>query len=215
MRGKRSARRCHRKGFYEFCFKRPLDVICAGMALLVMSPVMGIVALLVRIRLGSPVLFTQRRPGLHGKGFTLYKFRTMTEKTDAQGKPLPDEKRLTALGRWLRSTSLDELPELWNIVKGDMSLVGPRPLLMRYLILYNKHQMRRHEVRPGLTGPVQVSGRNRLDWQEKFDMDVEYVDHVTFLGDVSIALKTVRAVLKKEGINGIGSATVEPFRGNG
>ena len=204
----------HRKGFYEFCLKRPLDVIGAGVGLLVLAPVLVGIGLLVRVKLGSPVIFAQRRPGLHGRVFTLYKFRTMTEARDKDGALLPDEERMTPFGRWLRSTSLDELPELYNVLKGDMSLVGPRPLLLKYLVLYNRHQMRRHEVRPGVTGYAQVNGRNRLRWEDKFDMDVYYVDHVTFREDVRILWKTIRTVCKREGIRGAGAATVKPFQGN-
>ncbi|MFR8034953.1 MAG: sugar transferase [Lachnospiraceae bacterium] len=204
----------HRKGFYEFCLKRPLDVIGAGVGLLVLAPVLVGIGLLVRVKLGSPVIFAQRRPGLHGRVFTLYKFRTMTEARDKDGALLPDEERMTPFGRWLRSTSLDELPELYNVLKGDMSLVGPRPLLLKYLVLYNRHQMRRHEVRPGVTGYAQVNGRNQLGWEDKFDMDVYYVDHVTFREDVRILLKTIRTVCKREGIRGAGAATVKPFQGN-
>lgn len=204
----------HRKGFYEFCLKRPLDVIGAGAGLLVLAPVLVGIGLLVRVKLGSPVIFAQRRPGLHGRVFTLYKFRTMTEARDKDGALLPDEERMTPFGRWLRSTSLDELPELYNVLKGDMSLVGPRPLLLKYLVLYNRHQMRRHEVRPGVTGYAQVNGRNRLRWEDKFDMDVYYVDHVTFREDVRILWKTIRTVCKREGIRGAGAATVKPFQGN-
>lgn len=204
----------HRKGFYEFCLKRPLDVIGAGAGLLVLAPVFAGIGFLVRVKLGSPVIFAQRRPGLHGRVFTLYKFRTMTAARDKDGALLPDEERMTPFGRWLRSTSLDELPELYNVLKGDMSLVGPRPLLLKYLVLYNRHQMRRHEVRPGVTGYAQVNGRNRLCWEDKFDMDVYYVDHVTFREDVRILLKTIRTVCKREGIRGAGAATVKPFQGN-
>ena len=204
----------HRKGFYEFCLKLPLDVIGAGVGLLVLAPVLVGIGLLVRVKLGSPVIFAQRRPGLHGRVFTLYKFRTMTEARDKDGALLPDEERMTPFGRWLRSTSLDELPELYNVLKGDMSLVGPRPLLLKYLVLYNRHQMRRHEVRPGVTGYAQVNGRNRLRWEDKFDMDVYYVDHVTFREDVRILWKTIRTVCKREGIRGAGAATVKPFQGN-
>lgn len=203
----------HRKGFYELCIKRPLDVIGAGVGLFVLSPVLLGIGLLVRVRLGSPVLFAQRRPGLEGKLFTLYKFRTMTDARDKEGNLLPDEARMTPFGRWLRTTSLDELPELYNVLRGDMSLVGPRPLLARYLVLYNRRQMRRHEVRPGFTGYAQVNGRNRIGWEDKFEMDVYYVDHITFWGDIRILLKTIRTVLKREGISSAGFATAKPFQG--
>lgn len=204
----------HKKGFYERFIKRPQDLLCASVALIVLSPVIGITALLVRAKLGAPVFFTQERPGLDGKVFRLYKFRTMTDARDKEGNLLPDEDRLPAFGNKLRSTSLDELPELINIWKGDMSVVGPRPLLVRYLTRYNEFQARRHEVRPGFTGLAQVSGRNALSWDEKFAKDVEYVDHVTFFGDWKIIFETVRTVLKREGISSDTSATMEEFMGN-
>lgn len=208
-----SEQQIHKKGFYEKYIKRPQDFCCALAAVIVLFPVMAITALLVRIKLGAPVLFTQERPGLNGEIFTLYKFRTMTDKKDCEGKLLPDEDRLTSFGKLLRSTSLDELPELINILKGDMSVVGPRPLLVKYLPLYNKHQARRHEVRPGFTGYAQVHGRNAISWEEKFNLDVEYVDHVTFLGDWKIIFQTVKTVLKREGISSETAATMEEFRG--
>ena len=201
-------------GPYEAVIKRPLDVIISAMALVPLLPVMGIIALLVRLKLGSPVLFKQERPGLDEKIFTLYKFRTMTDEKDKDGQLLPDEKRLTKFGKMLRSTSLDELPELFNILKGDMSLVGPRPLLVEYLPRYSKEQKHRHDVRPGLTGLAQVSGRNGISWEEKFADDVRYAEKITFLGDVRVLLKTVEAVLKKEGISSATSATMEEFTGN-
>ena len=204
----------HKKGFYEKYIKRPQDFLCASLALIVLSPVMGITAILVKKKLGSPVLFTQDRPGLNGKTFKLYKFRTMTDDRDENGNLLPDEDRLPPFGIKLRSTSLDELPELINIWKGDMSVVGPRPLLVRYLPRYNEHQARRHEVRPGFTGLAQVHGRNAISWDEKFDWDVKYVDDITFKGDVKIILDTVRTVVKKEGISGGESATMTEFMGN-
>ncbi|MBR0164227.1 MAG: sugar transferase [Lachnospiraceae bacterium] len=213
--------RVHRKGFYEFCFKRPLDLVCTTIALVLLSPVMGVTALLVRLKLGSPVIFAQDRPGLidpkTGKEriFKLYKFRSMNDKKDAEGNLLPDEERLTSFGRKLRATSLDELPELVNIIRGDMSLVGPRPLLVRYLPRYSARQRRRHEVRPGFTGLAQVNGRNAISWERKFDYDVRYVDHVTFAGDVRILLETVRTVLSRDGISSATSATMEEFMGNG
>lgn len=203
----------HIPGFYEKYIKRPQDFCCALLAILVLSPIMGITALLVRMNLGSPVIFKQERPGLHGKIFTLYKFRTMTDAKDADGELLPDEVRLTKFGKFLRSTSLDELPELINMLKGDMSVVGPRPLLVKYLPLYNEHQARRHEVRPGFTGLAQVNGRNSISWEDKFDLDVDYVDHVTFLSDWRIILKTVWTVLKREGISSEASVTMEEFMG--
>lgn len=204
----------HRKGFYEKYIKRPQDFCCALLAIIVLLPVMLVTALLVRIWLGSPVLFKQERPGLNGKIFTLYKFRTMTDQKDAQGNLLPDEVRLTSFGKKLRTTSLDELPELINMLKGDMAVVGPRPLLVSYLPLYNRHQARRHEVRPGFTGYAQVHGRNSISWEEKFDKDVYYVDHISFRGDWKIIFQTVKTVLRREGISSDTAATMEPFRGN-
>lgn len=203
----------HKKGLYEKYIKRPQDFILAMIALILLSPVLLVVAILVRIKLGSPIIFKQERPGLTGKIFTLYKFRTMTDEKDQNGNLLPDEERLTAFGKFLRSTSLDELPELLNIIEGTLSICGPRPLLKQYLPLYNEHQARRHEVRPGLTGYAQVHGRNSITWEEKFDMDVQYVDHITFLGDLKILFDTVRTVLKKEGISSETSVTMEEFRG--
>ncbi len=201
------------KGFYEAVVKRPMDICLSGLALLLLSPVLLAVAILVRTKLGSPVIFAQERPGKDGKVFKLYKFRTMTDGRDAEGNLLPDEERLTSFGKLLRSLSLDELPELWNILRGDMSIVGPRPLLVKYLPRYNEHQARRHEVRPGFTGLAQVHGRNAITWEEKFDWDVKYVDNVTFLGDMKILLDTVRIVLKREGISSETSATMEEFFG--
>ena len=203
----------HKQGFYERYIKRPQDFTCALAAIIVLSPVMLITAVLVRLKLGSPVIFKQERPGLKGKIFTLYKFRTMTDKKDEKGNLLPDEVRLTGFGKKLRSTSMDELPELFNILKGDMSVVGPRPLLVRYLPLYNEHQARRHEVRPGFTGYAQVHGRNSITWEDKFDKDVYYVDHVSFLGDWKIIFQTVGTVLKREGISSDSSVTMEEFKG--
>lgn len=203
----------HKKGFYEKFIKCPQDFLCALAAIVVLSPVMLVTAILVRTKLGSPIIFKQERPGLNGKIFTLYKFRTMTDKKDENGNLLPDEIRLTGFGKKLRSTSLDELPELFNILNGDMAVVGPRPLLVRYLPRYNAHQARRHEVRPGFTGYAQVNGRNSITWEDKFDKDVYYVDHVTFLGDWKIIFQTVRTVLKREGISSDTSATMEEFMG--
>ena len=203
----------HKQGFYEKYIKRPQDFCCALAATIVLSPIMGITALLVRVKLGSPVIFKQERPGLNGKIFTLYKFRTMTDEKDENGNLLSDDVRLTKFGRMLRTTSLDELPELINMLKGDMAVVGPRPLLVRYLPLYNEHQARRHEVRPGFTGYAQVHGRNAISWEEKFDKDVYYVDHISFLGDWKIIFQTVKTVLKREGISSENSATMEEFRG--
>ncbi|WP_275891321.1 sugar transferase [Ruminococcus sp. OA3] len=201
----------HKKSFYEKHIKRSQDFCCALLAVLILSPVMAVTAMLVRIKLGSPVIFRQKRPGLHGEIFTLYKFRTMTDERDESGELQSDEVRLTSFGKWLRSTSLDELPELINILKGDMAVVGPRPLLIKYLPYYNSLQARRHEVKPGFTGYAQVHGRNAVTWEEKFDMDVHYVDNISFLGDWKIIFQTVKTVLKREGISSATSATMEDF----
>ena len=202
-----------KKGFYEKFIKRPQDAFLSTGALIVFSPILFITAILVRTKLGSPVLFTQERPGKNGKIFRLYKFRTMTDEKDEEGNLLPDEKRLPDFGKKLRSTSLDEMPELINIIKGDMAVVGPRPLLVRYLPRYNAHQARRHEVRPGFTGLAQVHGRNAISWEEKFDWDVKYVDNITFLGDWKIIVETIKTVLKREGISAAGEATMGEFMG--
>lgn len=202
-----------KKGFYEKYIKRPQDFFCALLACIILSPILLIIAILVRVNIGSPILFAQERPGLHGKIFKLYKFRTMTNEKDENGNLLPDEQRLTSFGKLLRSTSLDELPELIAILTGKMAVCGPRPLLVKYLPLYNEHQARRHEVRPGFTGLAQVNGRNSISWEEKFDLDVEYVDHITFLGDWKIIFKTVFTVLKRDGISSETSATMEEFMG--
>ena len=198
-------------GPYERFVKRPLDAFLATGALIVLSPVLLVTAILVRVKLGSPVLFTQDRPGRDGKVFKLYKFRTMLNPKDGVIDPSQDAARLTPFGKKLRATSLDELPELINMVKGDMAVVGPRPLLVQYLPRYNAHQARRHEVRPGFTGLAQVHGRNAISWEEKFDWDVKYVDRITFAGDVKIIADTVRTVLKREGISSNTSSTMEEF----
>ena len=200
---------------YRKYIKRLLDFILSLIAIIILSPILLIVAILVRIKIGSPVIFKQKRPGLHERIFTLYKFRTMTDQKDEQGNLLPDEIRLTKFGRLLRSTSLDELPELFNILKGDMSVVGPRPLLVRYLPLYNEHQKHRHDVRPGFTGWAQCNGRNAISWEEKFDLDVYYIRHVSFLLDLKVIFKTIKIVLFREGISSNTSVTMEEFRGNG
>lgn len=203
----------HQKGFYEKFIKRPQDILLSLLAMIVLSPVLLITAILVRTKLGSPVIFKQKRPGLDEKVFTIYKFRTMTDAKDPDGNLLPDEVRLTKFGKLLRSTSLDELPELWNIFRGDIAVVGPRPLLVEYLSRYNEQQRRRHEVRPGLSGLAQVNGRNAISWEDKFKYDVQYVDHVTFLGDWKIIFQTVLNVIKRDGINSETAATMEVFMG--
>lgn len=199
---------------YKRFVKRGLDFLLSLAALIILSPVLLLVAILVRCKLGSPILFKQERPGLHEKIFCMYKFRTMTDAKDADGNLLPDEVRLTKFGKLLRSTSLDELPELFNILKGDMAIVGPRPLLVQYLPRYSERQHHRHDVRPGFTGLAQVNGRNSISWQEKFEWDVKYVEQVSFLMDVKIIAKTVGVVLKRDGISSETSATMEEFRGN-
>lgn len=190
----------HKKGFYERNVKRPLDFICALLAIILLSPIMLVTAILVRTKLGSPVIFRQKRPGFKGEIFELMKFRSMTDERDENGNLLPDDVRLTKFGRMLRSTSLDELPELINILKGDMSIVGPRPLLVEYLPYYTKEERRRHDVRPGLTGLAQINGRNTLTWEEKFAYDIKYAEHISFLGDVMIVLRTVEKVFKRSDI---------------
>ena len=193
--------------------KRLVDIVASATVLVVLSPVLAVTALLVRIKLGSPVLFRQVRPGLDERPFGLIKFRSMTDARDAHGELLPDARRLPPFGRWLRSTSLDELPELWNVLRGDMSLVGPRPLLMQYLPLYSPEQRRRHEVRPGLTGLAQVEGRNALTWDEKFAADVRYVDRQSLWLDLTIIARTVTMILRRDGISAPGEATMPPFTG--
>ncbi len=194
--------------------KRFFDMFSSLIALIILSPLMIVTAILVRIKLGSPVFFKQERPGLNEKIFTLYKFRTMTDERDENGEFLPDEVRLTKFGMFLRSTSIDELPELFNILKGDMSVIGPRPLLVEYLPRYNEHQKRRHEVRPGLSGWAQVNGRNTVGWEDKFNMDVEYVDNYSLKMDIKILFMTIVNVLKHDGISSETSATMEVFMGN-
>lgn len=203
----------HKKHFYELYVKRPQDILCALLAMIVLSPILLVVSLLVRFKLGSPIIFKQKRPGKNGVIFNLYKFRTMSNERDEKGNLLPDEMRLTKFGKILRSTSLDELPELWNILCGQLSIVGPRPLLPEYLPLYNEQQARRHEVRPGFTGYAQVNGRNAISWEEKFEKDVYYVDHISFLMDWKIIIKTIKTVLTHEGISSENSVTMEPFTG--
>ena len=193
--------------------KRAFDIAASTSALVVLSPVLAITAYKVKKELGSPVLFRQTRPGLHGKPFEMIKFRTMKDATDKEGNALPDSERLTEFGKKLRASSLDELPELWNVLKGDMSLVGPRPLLMEYLPLYSVEQAKRHNVRPGVTGYAQVNGRNSLSWEDKFKLDTWYVEHQTFLLDMKILLKTVKKVIIKDGISAEGEATMTKFTG--
>lgn len=195
--------------------KRIIDILGAGLGLLLLSPVLAVVACKIRREMGSPVLFRQTRPGRHGQPFQMFKFRTMRDAIDYDGRPLPDAERLTKLGRFLRSSSLDELPELWNVLKGDMSLVGPRPLLTEYLPLFSPNQARRHEVRPGVTGWAQVNGRNAISWDEKFALDVWYVDNRSLWLDLKIILLTVRKVIKRDDISAAGEVTTSKFTGNG
>jgi lipopolysaccharide/colanic/teichoic acid biosynthesis glycosyltransferase len=202
------------KSFYEKGIKRLFDVVFSVILLIALSPVFAALALLTAVKSGRPVIFRQRRPGRAGKVFEIYKFRTMTDERDADGRPLPDANRLTKFGASLRRTSLDELPELVNILKGDMSFIGPRPLLVKYLPLYSPEQARRHEARPGLTGWAQVNGRNAIEWEQKFRYDVWYVDHVSFGLDCKIIGMTIKAVIKREGIVPEGKAGAEEFRGN-
>ena len=198
---------------YRRSLKRALDVVVSVIALTLAAPVLACIAALVRLRLGSPVFFRQRRPGLNGVPFEIVKFRSMRDARAAGGEVLPDENRLDWFGRMLRATSLDELPELWNVLKGDMSLVGPRPLLMQYLDRYTPEQMRRHDVRPGITGLAQVSGRNALDWERKFELDVEYVDRCAFALDLAIIGRTLVALIRRDGISHQGHATAPEFLG--
>ncbi|AYW48900.1 MULTISPECIES: sugar transferase [Tetragenococcus] len=199
---------------YERFIKRGLDILLSFLSLTLFSPVFLIIVILVRVNLGKTIFFKQERPGLNGEIFSMYKFRTMTNEVQENGAPLPDEKRLTRFGKFLRSTSLDELPELWNILKGDMSIIGPRPLLVEYLPLYNEQQKQRHNVRPGLTGLAQVSGRNLISWQEKFELDVKYVRNISFKQDLLIFFLTIKKVFVKEGVSSQTSSTVEKFKGN-
>lgn len=193
--------------------KRIFDIVASVFGLLLLAPVIAIVAWKIRRKLGSPVLFRQVRPGLNGQSFEMIKFRTMRDAIDATGNPLPDSERMTPLGSFLRSSSLDELPELWNVFKGDMSLVGPRPLLMEYLPLYSPEQYRRHEVRPGVTGWAQINGRNALSWDDKFKLDIWYVDNRSFLLDIKIILITIKKVIVRDGISADGEATMAKFTG--
>ena len=204
----------HKAGFYEKYIKRLLDIVLSGCALIVLSPLLLVTAILVRVKLDSPVIFCQERPGRDEKIFKLHKFRSMSDARDENGNLLPDEIRLGKFGRNLRATSLDELPELWDIFRGKMSIVGPRPLLVKYLPLYNDEQHRRHDVRPGLTGWAQVHGRNLASWEERFAYDVDYVDNISFALDVKIIFMTIRCVFAREGISAEGSATMEDFVGN-
>lgn len=201
------------KKIYPLYIKRVLDIVLSLTALILLWPVMVAVALLVKVKLGTPVIFKQARPGKDEKIFYLYKFRTMTDERNKDGEVLTDEERLTSFGKKIRSTSLDELPELYNILRGDMSIVGPRPLLVRYLPLYNERQKRRHEVRPGFTGLAQVNGRNSISWEEKFEWDIKYVDHITFWGDMKIIIKTFYTVLLRKGVSSGTSVTMEEFTG--
>lgn len=203
----------HKASFYEKYIKRLMDIVLSGGALIALSPVLLVTAILVRTKLGSPVIFCQERPGKDEKVFKLYKFRSMTDARDENGELLPDSVRLTRFGKLLRSTSLDELPELWNILRGDMSIVGPRPLLVRYLPRYNEEQKHRHDVRPGLTGWAQVNGRNAISWEEKFRLDVWYVENLSFWVDMKTIFLTVKKVFCREGISSETAATMEEFMG--
>ena len=204
----------YKRSFYDKYIKRGIDFILSLIAIVLLSPVLIIVSILVAVKLGRPVIFKQKRPGLNEKIFTMYKFRSMTDERNEEGEFLPDSLRLTSFGKKLRSTSLDELPELFNILKGDMAIVGPRPLLVEYLPLYNEKQQKRHFVRPGITGYAQVNGRNSISWEEKFDLDVSYVQNESFLMDFKIILNTIITVFKREGINSGTSDTMEAIKGN-
>lgn len=195
--------------------KRCIDILSSGTVMVLLSPFLGVMAVLIWYRMGTPIFFRQTRPGLHGQPFRMVKFRTMLDAVDAEGKPLPDAERLTDFGRFLRSSSLDELPELWNVLRGDMSLVGPRPLLMEYLPLYSPEQARRHDVRPGITGWAQVNGRNAISWDEKFALDLWYVNNRSLWLDMKIIWLTIRKVIRREGISAAGEATMPKFQGPG
>lgn len=200
---------------YRHFFKRLIDIIVSGLALIVLALPIAIIALWLHFaNKGAGIIFTQERPGLHGKIFKIYKFKTMTDERDENGKLLPDDKRFTKVGRLVRSLSIDELPQLWNVLKGDMSLIGPRPLLPKYLPLYSPEQARRHDVRPGITGWAQCHGRNTISWGDKFKLDVWYVDNCSFVTDCKVILHTIRTVIKREGISSATCSTMEPFNGN-
>lgn len=201
------------RGFYNKCIKRIIDIVLSFIAIVLLCPIWICIAISIKAKLGSPIIFRQERPGKNEKIFHMYKFRTMTDEKNSKGELLPDEERLTSFGKKLRSTSLDELPELVNIFKGDMSIVGPRPLLVKYLPLYNEEQRQRHIVRPGITGLAQVNGRNALSWEDKFKLDCEYVQNVTFINDMKIFFKTISTVIKREGISSETSETMEEFTG--
>lgn len=203
-----------KRTFYDKYIKRIIDFLLSLIGIIILSPVLLIVSIMVRTKLGSPILFKQERPGLNGKIFKMYKFRTMTNETDENGELLPDEVRLTKFGKFLRSSSLDELPEMFNILKGDMSIVGPRPLLVKYLPLYSERQSHRHDVRPGLTGYAQVNGRNAISWEEKFELDIFYVNNSSFMVDLMIFFKTIKKVFDREGISSGTSVTMEEFKGS-
>ncbi len=203
-----------KKAIYQCYFKRLFDLVVSFIIIIFLSPVFGVVSLFLWIKLGNPILFKQKRPGLNEEIFKIYKFRTLTNKKDNSGELLPDIDRLTKFGIFLRSTSLDELPELFNIIKGDMSFIGPRPLLVQYLPLYNKEQKKRHNVRPGLSGLAQVSGRNAITWEEKFKLDIVYINNITIIGDIRIIIATLKKVLSRKGISSENSVTMEPFSGN-
>jgi len=204
----------HKKRFYEKYIKIPQDVFIASVALIALSPVLLVVAILVRTKLGSPVIFKQERAGKSGKPYYMYKFRSMADLRNENGELLPDEQRLGKFGKFLRSTSLDELPSLWNVVRCEVGLVGPRSLYLRYVPLYNEQQARRLEVRPGITGLAQINGRNAISWEKRFEYDIEYVDNITFTGDWMIMFKTVGKVFKREGITSATSVTMEEFKGS-